>query len=73
MIRLRIKEVMLQKQMSQGLLSRKSNVDVNNIRRIVRDPSKTVTTETLNRLANALEVHVCELLEYAPDPPGDLF
>jgi DNA-binding Xre family transcriptional regulator len=66
-IRLRVKEVALQKGVSQGLLSRKSNIDVNTIRRILRDPDKVVTTETLNRLANALEVDVCELLEYSPD------
>lgn len=67
MIRLRVKEVARQKGVSQGLLSRKSNIDVNTVRRILRDPDKIVTTETLNRLANALEVDACELIEYTPD------
>jgi len=66
-IRLRVKEVARQKGVSQGLLSRKSNIDVNTVRRILRDPDKIVTTETLNRLANALEVDACELIEYTPD------
>lgn len=67
MIRLRVKEIAQQKKISQGKLSRWADLDVNTIRRIFQDPETVVTTVTLNRLAKALEVDVCELIEYTPD------
>lgn len=69
MIRLKVKEVAQQKGISQGLLSRTANVDLNTLRRIFRDPAAVIQTATLDRLAKALDVHPCELFEYTPDKP----
>ncbi len=67
-VRLRVKEVAQAKHMSMGLLSRKANIDLRTIRRIYRFPESVVTTETLGRLAEILEVDVSLLIE--SDPPG---
>ena len=67
MIRLKIKEVAAEKKISQGKLSRIADVDIKTVRSILRDPSKSITTEILNRLAGALEVDARELIDYTPD------
>jgi DNA-binding Xre family transcriptional regulator len=69
MIRLRVKEVAQQKKMSQGLLSRLSNVDINTLREIMHDDRRNITLETLNRLANGLQVDARDLIDYTPDTP----
>lgn len=69
MIRLKVKEVAQQKGISQGLLGRKANLDKNTLRGIYQHPYDVVKTDTLNKLANALGVSPCELLEYTPDAP----
>lgn len=63
MIRLRVKEVAQQKGISQGKLSRSSDVDIKTLQKIYRQPTSIVTTETLDKLATALGVDVRELLE----------
>lgn len=69
MIRLKVKEIATSKGLSQSKLSRWADVDIATVRRIFRDPEGTnITLETLNRLANALGVNPCELMEYTPDP-----
>lgn len=67
MIRLRVKEIATQKNISQGRLSRESNIDINTVRDILRDPTKNITLATLDRLARALQVDARELIEYSPD------
>jgi DNA-binding Xre family transcriptional regulator len=67
-IRLKIKEIAEAKGISQGKLSRKADIDVKTIRRIYRNPVEIITTETLDKLATALEVNVCELIEQIPTP-----
>lgn len=67
MIRLRVKEVAKAKGMTQGRLQRKADMDIKTIRKIYRDPFTIVTTETLDKLAKALEVDVRELLESVSD------
>jgi DNA-binding Xre family transcriptional regulator len=67
MVRLRVKEVAQQKGISQGKLSRSADVDIKTLQKIYRNPASIVTTETLDRLAKALEVDVRELLESVPD------
>lgn len=72
MIRLRVKEVAREKGMTQGRLQRKADMDIKTIRKIYRDPFTIVTTETLDKLAKALEVDVRELLESVPDVESPL-
>jgi transcriptional regulator with XRE-family HTH domain len=67
MIRLRVKEIAQAKGISQGKLSRMSDVDDNTIKRIYRNPTAIVTTETINKLARALGVSALELMEDIPD------
>lgn len=71
-VRLRVKEVAQAKKISMGLLSRKANVDLRTIRRIYRFPESVVTTETLGRLADILEVDVSLLIESTPPGPRAL-
>ena len=69
MIYIRLKEIAQAKGFSQGKLSRASDVDDNTIKRIYRNPTATVTTETLSKLAKALGVSVHELIVEIPDEP----
>ncbi len=71
MIRLRVKEIAQAKGISQGKLSRMSDVDDNTIKRIYRNPTAIVSTETINKLAKALEVSSLELMEDIPHEEGD--
>jgi DNA-binding Xre family transcriptional regulator len=66
-VRLKVKGVAQQKGVSQGKLSRSSDVDIKTIKRIYRDPMTIVTTETLGKIATALNVDASELIENAPD------
>ena len=67
MIRLRIKEIAQAQGISQGKLSRMSDVDDNTIKRMYRNPRAIVSTETINKLAKALGVSTLELIEDVPD------
>jgi DNA-binding Xre family transcriptional regulator len=74
MIRLRVKEVAKEKEISQSKLSRRADVDLTTLRRIYQKPEKAnVTLETLNRLAYALNCQPGDLIEYTRDerPPGE--
>ena len=66
-VRLKVKEIAHHKSVSQGRLSRISDVDIKTIKRIYRDPMTIVTTETLGKIATALNVDASELIENAPD------
>ena len=66
-IRLRVKEVAKEKGISQGKLSRSSDVDIKTLQKIFRYPMSVVTTETLDKLAKALGVSVHDLIEDVPD------
>ena len=71
MIRLKVKEIAQQKNISQSRLSRLADIDQGTMRRIFNDPSPNITLETLNRLAKALHMHPSDLLVYEPDPPRE--
>ena len=67
MIRLRVKEIAKEKGISQGKLSRIANIDENTLKRIYRNPTGIVSTDTLNKLAKALGVPVTALIEDVPE------
>ncbi|HLZ62830.1 MAG TPA: helix-turn-helix transcriptional regulator [Ktedonosporobacter sp.] len=67
MIRLKVKEVAQQKGMSQRKLAMRSGVDIRSVQRIFRDPTKIITTETLDKLAKTLGVDASVLIESVPD------
>jgi len=66
-IRLRVKEVAQAKGISMGKLSHLAFMSLNTIRSIYQNPYRTINTDTLIRLADALEVPVFDLMEVLPD------
>ena len=68
MIRVKVREVAYQKGISQRKLSMTSGVDIRSVQRIFRDPTRIITTETLDKFAKALGVDASELVESIPDP-----
>jgi transcriptional regulator with XRE-family HTH domain len=66
MLRLRVKEVAKEKGLSMNKLSQRSEVSYHIISGIFRDPYRVITTETLQRIADALGVPVTELIEDVP-------
>jgi DNA-binding Xre family transcriptional regulator len=71
MIRLKLKEVLQEKKISQSKLSRMADVSLNTIQAIYHNPYHDAVLSTLDRLARALRVNVCDLYEVLPDekPP----
>jgi DNA-binding Xre family transcriptional regulator len=63
MIRLKVKEVAQEKGISQGKLQRRADIDIRTIRKVYREPTTIITTETLSKLAKALGVPSSELIE----------
>lgn len=66
-IRLRVKEIAQSKGISQGKLSRLSDVSLNTIRRVWSEEGYITTTDTLEKLARALGVRVIDLIDEVPD------
>lgn len=66
-LRLRIKEVAQEKGISMTKLSQRSEVGFTTVRLLFKDPYRSVTTDTLERLAKVLGVSPLDLIEYVPD------
>ncbi len=66
-LRLRVKELAESKGFNISTLSRKADVGLNTIRRLWRDPYRSVDFYVLERIAKALEVPATELIEDVPD------
>lgn len=66
MYRLKVKEIAQAKGMSQNKLSYKAEIDLKSLRKIMRNPQAIIQTDTLDRLAMALEVDISELIESIP-------
>ncbi len=67
MVRIRLKEILKEKNISMGKLSRMSDVALNTIRRISNDPTYSPTLNTLERIAHALGVPISDLYEELPN------
>nr|BBH91718.1 hypothetical protein KTC_64690 [Thermosporothrix sp. COM3] len=67
MIRLRVREIAEARGFNQSTLSRASDVSFNTIKRIFQNPYRSVSTDTLDRLAKALGVDIRDLVESVPD------
>ena len=63
MIRLKIKEAAQVRSISMSKLSRMSDVSYDTIQQIYHNPYKDVNMSTLEKLADALDVSVCDLFE----------
>ena len=66
-VRLRVKEVAKEKGVSMSRLSHDTYLAFSTIRSIYKNPFKAVSTDTLKKLADALEVSIFDLLEEVPD------
>ena len=66
-IRLRVKEIAEAKGIKMTQLSHKSYVALNTIRTIFHNPRHSVNTITIERLADALETSIHDLIEEVPD------
>ena len=67
MIRLRVQEIAVQKGISMRKLARNAGIAYNTLRTLYREPTRIITTDTLERLARALGVPASELIEEVPD------
>ena len=69
MIRLKVKEAAQVKAVSMSKLSRMSDVSYDTIQQIYHNPYKDVNMSTLEKLADALKVSVCDLFEKQEGEP----
>lgn len=67
MIRLKVKEVLQEKNISQSKLSRLSDVSLNTIQAMYHNPYHDPALSTLVRIDGALKVSICDLYEVLPD------
>jgi len=67
MIRLKLKEVLQEKKISQSKLSRMADVSLNTIQAMYHNPYHDAVLSTLDRLAKPLGVKVSDLYEVMPD------
>ena len=70
MIRLRLKEVLQEKKVSQSKLSRLADVSMSTIQEMYHNPYHDASLSTLDRIATALKIKVCELYETVLDDDG---
>ncbi len=67
MIKLKVKDILQDRDMSMSKLSRLSDVSFSTISRICNDPLYSPTLNTLERIAVALGVAISNLYEEIPD------
>lgn len=67
MVRLRIKEIALEKGFNQSSLARETGLGFSTIKRLWKDPYKKTNTEILEKVAKVLGVPTPSLIEDVPD------
>ena len=67
MIRLRIREVAEKHGYNMARLARRADIDVKTLQRVWHEPTKEISTATLDKIARALGVPASELIESVPD------
>ncbi len=67
MFRLKIKEEAEKRGLSMAKLSRMSDVSYNTMQALFRHPQHDVSLYILDRIARALRVSICDLIEETPD------
>ncbi len=63
MIRIRLKELMEERGLTQAKLSRMADLDLTTVKRLVRCPEGVFNTVTLDKLCRALRVDISRLVE----------
>ena len=66
MLRLRVREVAQEKNMSMHRLSMKSEISYHVIREIFTNPYRRLSTYIIDKIAEALEVPVTDIIEDVP-------
>jgi len=67
MIRLKVREIAEQQGFNMSRLARRADIDLKTLQRIWHDPTKEISTSTLDKLAKALNVPASELVETIQD------
>jgi DNA-binding Xre family transcriptional regulator len=67
MFKLRVKEVLVEKSISMGKLSREANVPFNLVRRMCKDPNYIPRSDTLSKVARYLKISMDDLYYYDED------
>lgn len=67
MIRLKVKEIIQEKKITQSKLSRVADVPLNTIQSLYHNPFHDPRISTLERIARALNVNIEDLYEIVPD------
>jgi len=67
-VRLKVKELALERNFNQSTLSRAANVDYKVIQRLFRDPYRDVTITTVAKIAWALNIPLSDLVEVSGEP-----
>ncbi len=67
MVKLKIKEVAKSQGISMSKLSRLADVSYNTILAIYQNPHHDASLYILDRLSQALNVSICDLIEQTPD------
>lgn len=66
MVKLKLKEVLQERGISMSKLSRMTDVSYNTVQILCRDPQHDAGIQLLSRIADALEISICDLLDEQP-------
>ena len=66
-IRLKVREIAIDRGFNQALLARKADVDFKTVKRLFQNPYRDVNISTLYKLARTLGTSVDELIEAESD------
>lgn len=67
-VRLKVKELALERGFNQSTLSRAANVDFKTIQRLFRDPYRDVSMSTAVKIAWALNIPLTDMIEVSGLP-----
>lgn len=67
MVRIKVREFAVARNINMSKLSRMADVNYNTIRSLWDDETRDITVGTLEKIARALKVDIRELLEMLPD------
>jgi DNA-binding Xre family transcriptional regulator len=71
MYRLKVRETAEAKGVSMSKLQRDADIAFRTVKLIFRDPYRDINLSTLDKLAQALGVRICDLIDETPDKPHD--
>lgn len=66
MYRLRVREIAEAKGISMSKLQRDADIAFRTVKLIFRDPHRDINLSTLDKLAQALGVRICDLIDETP-------